>query len=125
MNYNEAVIKQFEDEDIDENFIIREIFLGYKYRKYYHQLYITDTSLPTKLIKMYYQLGSNPVSFNQMKNSFVSKYIMNESKLEGVNDLSIHGKKGIEGFQRMYEYIHSSEIEYMFNVYTLYIKGLT
>lgn len=119
MNDKKSVVQQLESADIDIAFLIQEAFLGYKYRKYNHQLYISDAVLPTKLIKMYYKLNPHRISFNQMKSAFVSRYVTNESKLEGVNDEDIHGKAEIAGFQKMYEYIHSSEIEYMFNVYTL------
>ena len=49
-----------------------------------------------------------------MKSSFVSRYIKSESKLEGV-----HSPEEIDGLRAMYEYIHSSDIDYMFDVFTL------
>ena len=62
---------------------------------------------------MYYGLGDR-ANFETLKNSFVSRYIKNESKLEGV-----HSPEEIEGLRVMYEYIHSDDIDYMFNVFTL------
>jgi len=115
----EKIIQQLDLIGVDMMFLIRESFLGYKYRKYNHQLYSGDSSIPTTLIRMYYGLNPDEIVFNKLKSSFISRYVLNESKLEGVNDRDIHGQEEIAGFQKMYEYIHSDEIEYMFNVYTL------
>ena len=98
---------------VDPNRIILEMFMGYKQRKQRKQLYSEDNTIPTTLISLYYELGDR-TSFESLKNSFVSRYIKNESKLEGV-----HSPEEIEGLRVMYEYIHSDDIDYMFNVFTL------
>ena len=98
---------------VEPNHIIQEMFMGYKQRKQRRQLYSDDNTIPTTLISMYYELGDR-CNFETLKNSFVSRYIKNESKLEGV-----HSPAEIEGLREMYEYIHSSDIDYMFNVFTL------
>ena len=43
----------------------------------------------------------------------------NESKIEGVNYTNIHNSIELKGLRKMYEYIHSDEIDYMFDTYTL------
>lgn len=98
---------------VEPNHIIQEMFMGYKQRKQRRQLYSDDNTIPTTLISMYYELGDR-CNFETLKNSFVSRYIKNESKLEGV-----HSPAEIEGLREMYGYIHSSDIDYMFNVFTL------
>ena len=98
---------------VEPNHIIQEMFMGYKQRKQRRQLYSDDNTIPTTLISMYYELGDR-CNFETLKNSFVSRYIKNESKLEGV-----HSPAEIEGLREMYEYIHFSDIDYMFNVFTL------
>lgn len=98
---------------VEPNHIIQEMFMGYKQRKQRKQLYSEDNTIPTTLISMYYELGDR-CNFETLKNSFVSRYIKNESKLEGV-----HSPAEIEGLREMYEYIHSDDIDYMFNVFTL------
>lgn len=119
MDEKQKILQTLDDAGLDVVFMIRESFLGYKYRKHNHQLNVFDASIPTQLIKMYYTLNPDIIEFDKMKEAFISHYVLNESKLEGVNDQDIHGKEEIEGFKKMYEYIHSDEIEYMFNVYTL------
>lgn len=119
MSEKEMLSCQLDACGLDASFIIQEAFLGYKYRKYNNQLYTIDNSIPINLIKFYYSLNPNEIEFDKLKESFVNRYVLNESKLEGVNDLSIHGKEEITGFQKMYEYIHSDDINYMFNIYTL------
>lgn len=118
-NEKKQLVDQLGAAGIDAVFVISESFLGYKYRKHNHQLYSSDASIPTKLIKMYYALNVGEIAFDNMKKSFVSRYVLNESKLEDINDEDIHGKEEMAGFKKMYEYIHSDDVEYMFDVYTL------
>ncbi len=99
---------------LDTSFIIRETFLGYKWRKERGKLYTDDRGIPTKLIKMYYELGPDDITFDKLKNAFVKRYIRNESKLEDV-----HSDMEVKGLEKMYEYVHSSEIDDNFDVYTL------
>ena len=98
---------------VDPSYVIQEMFMGYKQRKQRKQLYSSDNTIPTTLIKMYYELEDR-ISFESLKNAFVSKYIRNESKIE-----EVHSDFEIEGLREMYEYIHSDEIDVYFNVYTL------
>lgn len=100
-------------------FLIREAFVGYKFRRRNNKLTISDDIIPTELIKIYYKFHKDEITFDMMKKAFVSNYVLNESKLEGVNETDIHGIEEINGFRKMYEYIHSDNIDYMFNVFTL------
>ena len=104
---------------IDRDFIIQEVFLGYKYRKLSKKLYEEKAEIPTKLIIIYYSLTPYNISFDNMKKAFIKRYINNESEIEGINTKSIYNKIEIEGLKSMYEYIHSEDINYMFDVYTL------
>ena len=76
-------------------------------------------SLVTDLIAIYYDLGYKDVHFDNMRKSFVRKYILNESRIEGVNDLTLHGREEVEGLRKMYEYMHSEEIEDRFDIFTI------
>ena len=104
---------------IDPLFIIKETFLGYKYRKQAHILYNQDQEIPTKLITLYYGLNDDRVPFNTLKKMFVSHYINQESKLEGIDVKNKHSRAEVEGLGKMYEYINSEDVNYMFDVYTL------
>lgn len=119
MRENTELLQQFHEMGIDIPFLIQESFLGYKYRRNNKKMRIADNNIPTTLIKMYYTFHSDDIVFDKMKKEFVSRYVLNESKLEGVNQSDIHGQEEISGFKKMYEYIHSDEIDYMFNVFTL------
>ena len=110
----EIFIKRLVDLGLDPEFLIRESFLGYKWRKERKKLYGTDISVPTKLIKMYYGLNPDEIVFDRLKKAFVKRYIRNESRLEDV-----HIDSEVKGLEKMYEYVHSDDIEYRFDVYTL------
>lgn len=111
--------KALESMGIDSLFIIKETFLGYKYRKQEHILYNLDQDIPTKLITLYYGLTDDRISFNTLKKMFISHYINQESKLEGIDTKNKHSRAEVEGLGKMYEYIHSDDVNYMFDVYTL------
>lgn len=113
------LINDLNDAGIDIDFMIQEAFLGYKYRKAKNKLYEDTAEVPTKLIKIYYELTPHKIEFDNMKKAFIRKYINNESEIEGVDTKSIHCKAEIDGLKVMYEYIHSDDIDYMFDVYTL------
>lgn len=98
---------------VDPNRIIQEMFMGYKQRKQRKQLYGVDENIPNDLIGLYYELGDR-MPFDSLKKAFVSRYITQESRLE-----EVHSPEEIEGLRAMYEYIHSDESDYMFNIYTL------
>lgn len=104
---------------LDTSFMIQEIFLGYKYRKRVGKLYESDGYIPTNLIKLYYSLNPTDIEFDKMKKGFITRYVKNESELEGVNDLDIHGHDEILGMADMYEYLHSDEMEQYFSMYSL------
>lgn len=104
---------------LDTPLMIQEAFLGYKYRKRTKKLYETDALIPTNLIKMYYSLNPGEVEFDNLRKSFINRYVKNESKLEGVNSENIHGREEIAGLVDMYEYLHSAEMEEDFNIYSL------
>ncbi len=106
-------------EELDIPFVISQSFLGYKYRKREGKLYEKDGIIPTKLIKLYYSLNPSEVVFDKMKKSFITKYVKNESNVEGVNDTSLHSKEEIAGLANMYEYLHSDEFDEDFSIYSL------
>ena len=99
---------------VEPEFIIRESFLGYKWRRERGKLYGVDQDLPTKLIRIYYELSQDDITFDKLKKAFVKRYIKNESRLENV-----HSEDEVKGLEKMYECVHSDEIEEMFDVYTL------
>ena len=108
-----------EKADLDIPFMIDYIFEGYKKRKHEKTLAVEDKEIPTKLIKLYYELHPNEVEFNNMKRSFIKKYAKNESELEGVNDKDIHGQEEILGLGDMYEYMLTEEFDKYFSIYSL------
>ena len=114
MSEAEKLKLSFDDCDIDSLLLMTEAFLGYKYRKREHCLYSSDAKIPINLIKYFYTLHYDSVSFDNLKKAFITRYVNNESKLEGV-----HESFEVDGLRVMYEYIHSDDIEYMFNIYTL------
>lgn len=104
------------DKFIDtRNFIVE----GFEYYKYNKEVLGYKTALPTELIKMYYDLNPTEVVFDNLKKSFIKKYVINESALEGVNDLTLHGKEEIEGFKEMYIFMHSLEFNDEFDIFSL------
>ncbi len=104
------------DKFIDtRNFIVE----GFEYYKYNKEVLGYKTALPTELIKMYYDLNPTEVVFDNLKKSFIKKYVINESALEGVNDLTLHGKEEIEGFKEMYIFMHSLEFNDKFDIFSL------
>lgn len=114
MSNKELVLSIFDQHGIDMRVVIQEMFMGYKQRKQRKQLYSEDNTIPTTLIKMYYSLNPDQTSFESLKKAFVSRYIKEESKLE-----EVHEADEVKGLRVMYEYIHSDEINFMLNVYTL------
>ena len=82
---------------LDVPFMIQEAFLAYRYRKRNKSLYDDDAVIPTKLIRMYYELKPGEIEFDAMKKNFIKKYVLNESKIEGVNDEDIHGHEEVLG----------------------------
>ena len=103
----------------DVEFMLFESFMGYKYQKQNQVLYDSFASIPTKLITIYYEAYKNKISFDLMKESFVTRYILSESFMEDVNNYTKHGKAEIEGLRKMYEYINSKEIDKQFSVFTI------
>lgn len=116
---NVQVGKALQKIGLDPLFIIQESFLGYKYRKREKKLYDSDKNIPANLIRIYYGLSNDEMQFNTLKKAFIRHYINNESELEGLQIGDVHSKVEIQGLEKMYEYIHSDEIDYMFNIYTL------
>lgn len=92
------------------DFIIKECFLGYKYRKNNKRLYSSDNDLPKKMISLYYS-NPNRKDLDHLKRAFINNYIKNESMLE-----DIHNEAEKEGLGIMYEY---SQGDIDVNMYTL------
>ena len=116
---NKNISNALESMGIDPLFIIKETFLGYKYRKQEHILYNQEPDIPTKLITLYYGLTADRAPFNTLKKAFITHYINQESKLEGLDIKSLHSKAEVDGLRSMYEYIHEEEIDKYFSIYTL------
>jgi len=97
--------------DIDYDFIIRECFLGYQYRKVRKQLYSAYSDIPKKLIGLYFS-NDERADLDYLKDAFIKKYIKNECALE-----KVHNNDEKEGMKCMYEYMHTSEEE--FGIYSI------
>lgn len=108
------LIEDLKRAGFNTEFIINLAFLGYKYKKNANKLYGQKNETPTELIKLYYGLSPSSGTFDRMKTAFIKRYIDNESELENA-----HTKGERMGLKRMYEYIHSDDIDYLFDVYTL------
>lgn len=104
--------------------LIIELFLAYKARQKGNCLYLKEDNQnqilnPVNLIKLYY-LNFNDISLNNIKKAFITRYVKNESELEGVSDTKIHSSIEMQGLLKMYEYIHSKEIDqYDLSVYDI------
>lgn len=103
-------IQKLEQMDVDIDYILPELFLAYKQRKRNDKEYFLVDNLCSKLIEYYYRWTKNTIDFDKIKNSFVTKYCTNESKIEGVNDDGHYGTDEIKGLREVYEYIHSNDI---------------
>lgn len=64
------------------------------------------------LLIVFFCLNSSNTMFSYVEQNFIEEYVKNESEIEDVNDLSIHGKQEMKGLEAMYRYIHSGENEY-------------
>lgn len=98
-------------ENIDYDFIIRECFLGYQYRKVRKQLYQVDADIPKKLITLYFS-NSERADLDYLKDAFIKKYIKSECALE-----EVHNSEEKEGMKLMYEYMHTTDDE--FSIYSI------
>ncbi|MCI9110819.1 MAG: Fic family protein [Bacilli bacterium] len=101
-------------ERLDLSTIINEMFLGYIERKNSKTLYMKNNDLPKNLIGLYYNLNEKDRHLDDLKENFVSHYISCETILEDTRE-----KFESEGLRVMYDYIHSDEINYRFDIYTL------
>ena len=72
--------------------------------------WINDYSM--HLLTIFFILNSSNKMFSYVERNFIEEYVRNESDIEGVNDLSIHGKEEMLGIESMYRYINSGENEY-------------
>lgn len=61
------------------------------------------------ILKKFFVLDYSHSMFIFLEENFIAAYVRNESILEGVNDVSIHGKKEMKGLEEMYKYIISKE----------------
>lgn len=64
------------------------------------------------LLLVFFILNSSNNMFNYVNKNFIDEYVKNESEIEGVNDLSMHGVEEMKGLEEMYRYINSGENEY-------------
>ena len=61
------------------------------------------------LLKKFFVLDYYDNMFIFLEENFIENYVRNESQLEGVNDLTIHGKNEMLGLEAMYLYIISNK----------------
>ena len=64
------------------------------------------------LLTIFFIFNSSNKMFTYVGENFIKEYVKNESEIEGVNDLSIHGIEEMKGLEAMYKYINSGENEY-------------
>lgn len=116
MSEAERLRLSFDDCGIDPYKLMIKTFQGIQYEKSKNpsRYYSSNPSDIIQIIKFYYTLVYDSISYDKLKKAFVTRYVNNESKLE-----EVHEPCEIEGLRVMYEYIHSEDIEYMFNIYTL------
>ena len=94
-------------------------FVGYKSLKSSGKLCDPEAKLPKMLIEDYYtkkegfEFRSNPdeKKLDVMKRRFVSNYVRNESRIEGINADRRHTSDEYLGLIAMYEYIHSADLD--------------
>lgn len=103
--------------DVDR-FILRSFTYYKKNKKNKDKDYGFDV-LVDQLIYLYYELNYKDINFNNMKDSFVRRYVTNETSLEGIDYLTKHGREELNGLKKMYEYMHSDDIEYMFDIFSI------
>lgn len=92
-----------------KKWLINEIHKGTKLPFNVNE-WIDDYSM--HLLTVFFILNSSNNMFNYIERNFIEEYVRNESDIEGVNDLSIHGKEEMLGIESMYRYINSSENQY-------------
>lgn len=64
------------------------------------------------LLLIFFACNSTNNMFSYVNKNFIDEYVKNESEIEGVNDLTLHGKEEMQGLEAMYKYINSGENEY-------------
>lgn len=83
-----------------------------------HNPILTDNAIneidkyTTQLLLLFFTINSTNSMFSYVNKNFINEYVKNESEIEGVNDLSIHGQEEMDGLEAMYRYINSGENEY-------------
>jgi hypothetical protein len=79
--------------------------------KVYETLNVSDmiNDYTMNLLKKFFVLDYFNNMFIFLEENFIEGYVRNESQLEGVNDLTIHGKNEMLGLEEMYKYIISDE----------------
>ena len=101
-----------------ERFILKS-FNYYKNNRNNNDNAFGFEKLVDQLIYVYYELNYKEIHFNNMKQSFVEKYVTNETSLEGINYLTKHGREELIGLAKMYEYMHSDNIEDRFDIFSI------
>lgn len=93
---------------------INDLFLSYIDKKNKGILYGRVKNLPKALINLYYMLDASDRHLDELKDNFINHYVECECILENTHD-----KFEQDGLREMYDYIHSDEINYRFDIYTL------
>lgn len=108
-----------EQAGFDTEKLILESFKYYK--KYRNQDNNTSgfDKLVDQLLFIYYELSYKEIRFNNMKKSFVERYVTNETSVEGIDYLTKHGREELKGLAKMYGYMHSNDIENMFDIFSI------
>ena len=90
--------------ELDIETLIVSAFGMYKNRKPGSDKYNSYDNIPQNLIKLYYSGDNNHSKFSDIMATFKEKYIIQESKLEGV-----HNIEEINGLGVVYDYIRSDD----------------
>lgn len=102
--------------DINIETMIEIVFLAYKHQK---KKYDSVNFLPQNLIKLYYTRDNHHSDFSNIIFNFKKKYIVQESKLEGV-----HTPEEINGLGLVYDYIRSDDWKQCPNIYVIMMINL-
>ena len=120
MNEVDELIEKISKSNVDVDGLILQGFSKFKeYKDKGINLDDRSNSLIKYLFFIYYELGYKDIHLDNMKKSFVKKYIINENQVEGVDINTRHGLLETKGLLKMYQYMHSEDIERKFNIFTL------
>jgi len=101
-------------DEVDTETLMVLAFEIYKNKKAKTDKYNSYDNIPQNLIKLYYNGDNNHSDFSDIMTKFKERYIIQESKLEGV-----HNIEEINGLGIVYDYIRSEEWNKCPNIYVI------